>query len=70
MTCFHKKLEKPRVDDALLFSIERVADVLSICRSNVFKLIGSGKLRTVKIGRRTLVPRKAIDEFLAEIGAA
>lgn len=57
-------------DSVLLLSIERAAHMLSIGRSNTFKLIAAGRLKTVKIGRRTLVPRKAIDEFLADIGAA
>lgn len=56
-------------DDALLISIERAARLLSIGRSNTFKLIAAGRIKTVKIGRRTLVPRKCLDAFLAEIGA-
>jgi excisionase family DNA binding protein len=39
---------------------------LSIGRTLVFALIRDGKLRSVKIGRRRVVPVEAIEEFLAQ----
>ena len=38
-----------------------------IGRSKVYELIASGELRTVKIGRRRLVPAAAIEEFIARL---
>jgi excisionase family DNA binding protein len=35
----------------------------------VFELIGSGKLRSVSIGRRRLVPESAIAEFIEALEA-
>ena len=49
---------------ARLNSIEQVQTRLGIGRSMVFELIGSGKLRSVSIGRRRLVPETAIAEFI------
>ena len=47
-------------------SVERVAELLGISRSMVFKLIRLGKLRSVKAGTRTLVPVAAVDEFIEQ----
>jgi excisionase family DNA binding protein len=49
-----------RVDDA--------ARVLNVGRSTVYDLIRSGRLRSIKIGRRRLVPREALDAFIAGEG--
>ena len=43
---------------------------LSISRTQVFKLIASGRLRSVKIGNRRLVPEQAIVDFINELDAA
>ena len=52
------------------FPVEAVMGQLNIGRSSVFKLIDSKKLRSVKIGRRRLVPQSAVDEFVANLLAA
>ena len=54
---------------ARLNSIEQVQTRLGIGRSMVFELIGSGKLRSVSIGRRRLVPETAIAEFIEALQA-
>jgi excisionase family DNA binding protein len=46
-----------RVDDA--------ARVLNVGRSTVYDLIRTGRLRSIKIGRRRLVPREALDALIA-----
>ena len=40
---------------------------LSIGRSLYYELIGSGRLRSVKIGKRRLVPEQAICEYIAQL---
>ena len=47
-------------------SVEMVAEMLGISRSMVFKLIRLGKLRSVKVGTRTLVAVAAVDEFIEQ----
>jgi excisionase family DNA binding protein len=54
---------------ARLNSIEQVQTRLGIGRSMVFELIGAGKLRSVSIGRRRLVPETAIAEFIETLEA-
>jgi excisionase family DNA binding protein len=61
-------VERP-VTPPLSVSVDEAARLLGLGRSNVFKLLESGEIRSVKVGSRRLVPRKALEEFLAEHGA-
>ncbi len=48
-----------------LIDINRASFELGIGRTNLYALIGAGKLRTVKIGKRRFVPRDALEAFAA-----
>lgn len=48
-----------------LLDMKQVADTLNVGRSTAFELVLSGQLRSVRIGRRRLVPSEALEEFLA-----
>ena len=50
--------------DALLVSVEEAAQALGIGRSKAYELIGSGNLPHVRLGRRTLVPVRALSEWV------
>lgn len=50
---------------ARLNQIEDVMERLSIGRSTVFGLLASGELRSVKIGRRRLVPESALRDYIS-----
>ncbi len=39
------------------------------CRSTAYQLIQAGKLRCVKLGRRTLIPTVEIERFFADLPA-
>jgi excisionase family DNA binding protein len=54
-----------RGDDPRLRSIKQATFELGIGRSVLYELIAAGKLKTVRVGRRRLVPREAIEEFIA-----
>lgn len=56
--------ERPAAPDRLL-SIPETAATLSLSRSVVYGEIGAGRLRTVKVGRRRLVPAASITEYIA-----
>ena len=49
----------------------KLTDVVGACyslnlgRSKVISLIMSGELKSIKIGRKRLIPKSAIDEFIA-----
>lgn len=53
-----------------LNTIAQTSDRLGICRANLYNLLGSGQLRSVKIGRRRLVPEQAIADFITALEAA
>lgn len=50
-----------------LLSIPQTCRLLGLGRSNLYKLMASGQVRSVKIGRRRLVPRDAIDAFVTAL---
>ena len=51
--------------EKLAYSINEAAETLSLSRSALKELIYSGQLKHIAVGRRKLVPRWAIDEFLS-----
>ena len=53
-----------------LLTVTEAARRLGIGRTTTFALIGDGTLRSVTVGRRRLVPRWAIDEYVASLTEA
>jgi excisionase family DNA binding protein len=50
-----------------LFSVENVMQMLNVGRTKVYNEMDSGRLRSVKVGRRRLVTAAALDEFIAKV---
>ena len=48
-------------------SIAEFGERHGICRVTIYKLISSGALRAVKIGRRTVIPAAAEQNWLASL---
>lgn len=46
--------------------IPEVCRRLGIGRSTVYELMGSGQLKAIKIGQRTLIPESELQRFVAE----
>jgi excisionase family DNA binding protein len=49
------------------FSIEDAMNALDTGRTKLYQLINSGELKAHKLGRRTIILRKDIDEFLSTL---
>ncbi|MDP9269701.1 MAG: excisionase family DNA-binding protein [Chloroflexota bacterium] len=49
-----------------LLSVERAARQLGIGRSRLYDEIGSGRLRSIRIGRRRLIPADALGELAGQ----
>lgn len=49
--------------DTILNSIPRVCERTGLGRSKVYELIAAGEIKTVKVGRRTLVPEDWLIAF-------
>ena len=55
---------------ALLYRVDEAAVALRLSRSVLYELIRTGQLRTVKAGRRRLVPVAALDEYVDSLDGA
>lgn len=53
---------------SIAYPVGDAARALGISRSLAFRLIREGQLQAVKIGRRTVVPVKECEAFLARLG--
>jgi excisionase family DNA binding protein len=51
-----------------LLDIESASAMLGIGRSRLYDEIGAGRLRSIKVGRRRLVPSGAVADFIAADG--
>ena len=54
----------------MLYGVDEAAIALRLSRSVLYELIRSGRLRTVKAGRRRLVPVAALDEYVHSLDGA
>jgi excisionase family DNA binding protein len=50
-----------------LFSVENIMQMLGIGRTKVYQEMDSGRLRSVKVGRRRLVSAAALEEFINQL---
>lgn len=48
-------------------TVPEVAEALNIGKSRVYDLLRTGELRSVKLGKRRLIPAKCLDEFIAAL---
>lgn len=48
----------------LTFSVPEVAEVVGVSRAHAYELVRTGRLPSIRLGRRLVVPRKALEEFL------
>ncbi|VWD51564.1 helix-turn-helix domain-containing protein [Burkholderia contaminans] len=63
-------VQSPPAAPAKLYKVREVMRQLSISKTTVYRLVGAGKLRLVKIGTRpSYITAESVDAFLAEITA-
>ena len=51
-------------DPERLLTKEEVADLLGVCERTVDKLVASGRIASLKIGRARRIPRKAVLSYI------
>jgi excisionase family DNA binding protein len=56
--------KKPMSTECQTLKIEEAAKILGISRNTAYDAVKTGQLPTVKIGRRFLVPRGALERLL------
>lgn len=55
--------------DRQTLTVEEAAALLGIGRNSAYQAVASGQLPVIRIGRRLLVPRAALERLLAETQA-
>ena len=48
----------------LVLSVDEAATLLGISRAHAYELVARGELAHIRLGRRVVVPRRAIDELI------
>lgn len=51
-------------DNRLTVYVAEAAELLGLGRNTTYDLVRSGRLRSVRVGRRLVIPRSEIDAFL------
>ena len=51
----------------LAYSVDEVADLLSIGRTKAFELVRTGQLSSIKLGHRRLVTQLDLDDFIGQV---
>ncbi len=54
------------MEDKLTLSVEEAAKVLGIGRNLCYDKVKTGEIPVIRIGRRLLVPRAALEKLLSE----
>jgi excisionase family DNA binding protein len=52
-----------------VLTVEEAGRVLRVGRNSAYELVRSGRIASKRVGRRMLVPRTAVERWLAEAGA-
>lgn len=56
-------------ESPLLLRPEEAAEALGVSRSRLFELLAAGTIASVHIGRSRRIPRAALDDYVASLGA-
>jgi excisionase family DNA binding protein len=56
----------PSTPSRLTYSVDEVAEILGISRSATYECIARGEIPAKRLGRRVVVVRSALEEFLAQ----
>jgi excisionase family DNA binding protein len=56
------------MEQKLTYTVEQAAEALGISRPTAYEAIGTGEIPHIRIGRRILIPKSALDKMLAEAG--
>jgi excisionase family DNA binding protein len=46
------------------YSVEEAGQILGVCRNTAYDLAKTGQLPTIRLGRRLLVPKAAVEALL------
>lgn len=52
-----------------LLTVMEFCQAVNLGKTSVYKLINEGKISAVKLGKKTLIPKSAVNEFIASLPA-
>lgn len=55
--------------EKMILTVKETAQVLSLSRNSVYQGVLTGQIPCLKVGKRILIPRKALEELLASVGS-
>ena len=55
---------KRSIDNRLCLSVPEAAELLGISRNNAYELVKRGELPVIRLGKRLLIPKVALDKML------
>lgn len=55
-------------EERLTYSIEETGRLLGLSRATTYTLANQGKLPVLRLGKRLIVPRQALEQMLANAG--
>ena len=61
------ELSRSQIGHPMLVTVEEAAGLLRIGRTTAYELVMSGKIQSVKVGRRRLVVRDGIRDYIDEL---
>jgi excisionase family DNA binding protein len=50
--------------ERLTMSVTEAAEVIGISRAHAYEMVRVGRIPSIRLGRRVVVPRKALEKFL------
>lgn len=56
--------------EKVVYTVDEVAELLGISRPTAYENVKIGKIPSIKIGRRVLVPKSSFDKWLADTKTA
>ncbi len=56
--------ERRRLEDVHLLTVAEVAEILRLSRMTVYRMVNSGVLPALKVGRSVRIPEESVDEYL------
>ena len=65
----NEPLGTARNEDRLVWTVEEAARLLGISRAHAYELVARGELPHLRLGRRLVVPKHAIELLLARVTA-
>jgi excisionase family DNA binding protein len=59
--------QHPQGGEPVLYSVEEAAGLLGIGRTFMFRLIGTGQIQSLKIGKRRKIPSDALRDYITRL---